>query len=83
MANQNHENSTANHIVDQLDADDAEFSDLGDSLFESDYTSLSSSLADHVYENGRRYHSLNAGAYVIPNDEVSRFNQLSCLVARG
>lgn len=37
----------------------------------TDFTSLSSSLLDHVYENGRRYHSLNAGRYVLPNDEVS------------
>lgn len=35
-------------------------------------TSLSSTVRNHVYENGRRYHSLNAGTYVIPNDEVSR-----------
>lgn len=37
----------------------------------SDYTSLSSTIRDHVYENGRRYHSLNAGKYTVPNDEVS------------
>ena len=37
----------------------------------SDFTSLSSSVKEHVYENGRRYHSLNAGTYVMPNDEVS------------
>lgn len=28
-----------------------------------------------MYENGRRYHSLNAGTYVIPNDEVSLCQQ--------
>ena len=28
-------------------------------------------MVNYVYENGRRYHSLNAGTYVIPNDEVS------------
>lgn len=37
----------------------------------SDLTSLSSSIRNHVYENGRRYHSLNAGTYNLPNDEVS------------
>lgn len=36
----------------------------------SDLTSLSSSLRMHVYENGRRYHSLSAGNYGLPNDEV-------------
>lgn len=35
----------------------------------TDFTSLTSSVRDHVYENGRRYHSLSAGAYVMPNDK--------------
>lgn len=34
-----------------------------------DTTFLTSSIRDHVYENGRRYHSLNAGTYLMPNDE--------------
>jgi hypothetical protein len=37
----------------------------------SDFTSIASSIRNYVYENGRRYHSLNAGKYVMPNDEVS------------
>ena len=37
----------------------------------TDVTSLTSSIRNHVYENGRRYHSLNAGTYALPNDEVS------------
>lgn len=73
MTNQNHETGAANHIVEHIDAEDqyTEFSDIGASLGESDYTSITSSILEHVYENGRRYHSLNAGTYVIPNDEVS------------
>src|SRR5690554_5097411 len=73
MTNQKHETGAANHIVEHIDAEDytgTEFSDVGNSLGESDYTSITSSILEHVYENGRRYHSLNAGTYVIPNDEV-------------
>lgn len=52
----------------------------------TDYTSLSSTILDHVYENGRRYHSLNAGKYTVPNDEVSSWpvctrRGISCLIA--
>ena len=39
----------------------------------TDLTSLTSSIREHVYENGRRYHSLNAGTYALPNDEASSF----------
>lgn len=45
--------------------------------------SLSDSIRNHVYENGRRYHSLNAGTYAIPNDEVTINNgshQVSSLI---
>jgi hypothetical protein len=35
----------------------------------SDSTSLSSSVFDYQYENGRRYHSFKAGQYFAPNDE--------------
>ncbi|KAJ9191445.1 hypothetical protein DTO166G4_7755 [Paecilomyces variotii] len=35
----------------------------------SDLTSLSSSVQNYVYENGRRYHSYREGKYVLPNDE--------------
>jgi hypothetical protein len=38
---------------------------------ESDTTSLSSSVVNYEYENGRRYHAYNAGKYALPNDEVS------------
>lgn len=35
----------------------------------SESTSLSSSVFDYKYENGRRYHSYKAGQYFAPNDE--------------
>lgn len=30
--------------------------------------SLSSTVRDHVYENGRRYHAFHAGQYMLSND---------------
>jgi len=35
-------------------------------------TSLTSSIFDYKYENGRRYHAYRAGAYVLPNDELEQ-----------
>lgn len=35
----------------------------------SESTSIASSVFDHQYENGRRYHSYKAGRYFAPNDE--------------
>jgi SAM-dependent methyltransferase len=35
-------------------------------------TSLTSSIFDYKYENGRRYHAYHAGAYVLPNDELEQ-----------
>lgn len=35
----------------------------------SSSTSLSSSILNHTYENGRRYHAYKEGEYPIPNDE--------------
>jgi len=32
-------------------------------------TSLSSSIRDYAFENGRRYHKFREGAYQFPNDE--------------
>lgn len=53
----------------------AELSEDNDSTFgdiESSTASLRSSIYDHVYENGRRYHSFRAGQYVLPNDETEQ-----------
>ncbi|KAL1961756.1 hypothetical protein VTN77DRAFT_1082 [Rasamsonia byssochlamydoides] len=32
-------------------------------------SSLSSSIRNYIYENGRRYHAYHEGAYIAPNDE--------------
>ncbi|RPB12153.1 S-adenosyl-L-methionine-dependent methyltransferase [Morchella conica CCBAS932] len=37
--------------------------------YDSDTTSLSSTVKGHVYENGRRYHGWHEGRYAMPNDE--------------
>ncbi|KAI9799047.1 MAG: hypothetical protein M1833_004241 [Piccolia ochrophora] len=43
-------------------------SSLGDDT--SSYTaSLTSTVLDYQYENGRRYHAYKSGAYILPNDE--------------
>lgn len=54
-----------------LSVDDHSESDsaYGDSLLGSETTSLASSVLDYKYENGRRYHAFQEGAYVLPNDE--------------
>jgi hypothetical protein len=52
-------------------ASDVEVSDAGyetDSL-RSGSTSISSSVRDYMFENGRRYHRFREGAYNFPNDE--------------
>jgi hypothetical protein len=38
----------------------------------SDTTSLSSSVFNYVYENGRRYASERLGNYLLPNDETEQ-----------
>lgn len=32
-------------------------------------TSISSSVVNYTYENGRRYHAYREGEYLLPNDE--------------
>jgi hypothetical protein len=75
------EAETADQIAQQqIAADQAQttieagsdtYSDAG---YESDFssrasTSISSSVRDYAFENGRRYHSFRAGNYQFPNDE--------------
>ncbi|KIV92325.1 hypothetical protein PV10_06777 [Exophiala mesophila] len=55
------------NMAPDSDADSA----YGDSFF-SDTTSLSSSVLEYQYENGRRYHSFKAGKYFAPNDELEQ-----------
>lgn len=51
-------------VIDDVD------STFGDGSDASAYTaSIASSVYNHVYENGRRYHSYREGSYLAPNDE--------------
>jgi hypothetical protein len=43
---------------------------FGNDLSES--SSLKSSVVDHVYEHGMRYHGFRAGRYPFPNDDVEQ-----------
>lgn len=51
------------------DSSDDRDSTYNDSEASSYMTSLSSSIVDYTYENGRRYHAFRAGAYLMPNDQ--------------
>ncbi|UKZ82566.1 hypothetical protein TrVFT333_010358 [Trichoderma virens FT-333] len=42
---------------------------------QSDSTSLGSSIYDHSYVNGRRYHRYRHGRYPIPNDEAEQHRE--------
>lgn len=57
-----------NIAVDSDISDDSE-SSLYQSGSEYSTTSLSSSIYDYRYENGRRYHAYKDGQYAFPNDE--------------
>jgi hypothetical protein len=55
-----------------IEADPEDFIDdgYGGSEFGSDGTmSVTSSVRDYAFENGRRYHRYREGRYVFPNDE--------------
>lgn len=53
---------------DQFDADSA-YGTLAES---NRSVSITSSITDYVYENGRRYHAYRSGQYVLPNDEAEQ-----------
>jgi hypothetical protein len=44
---------------------------LGDDVASSS-ASLTSSVLNYTYENGRRYHAFREGNYVLPNDEAEQ-----------
>lgn len=73
------------HVVDALtqagtgaiDVDQAQLDLESDPGYESDRasfasTSLSSSVRDYLFENGRRYHRFREGRYNFPNDEAEQ-----------
>ncbi|KAJ5087970.1 hypothetical protein N7456_011586 [Penicillium angulare] len=66
ISGQGQENTSSGHqiAIDEFDSDEPEFEN--DWL---DSTSLSSSILEYEYENGRRYHSRSLGNYMMPNDE--------------
>jgi hypothetical protein len=79
QAAQDLENSSAvlqaqNQIDIDSGADASSITSASESGYESDTlgsssTSLSSSVRDYAFENGRRYHKFREGAYNFPNDD--------------
>lgn len=66
-----------NTIEAQGSSDEDNFSDSGyeeslNSAFFSTSTSLSSSVRDFDFENGRRYHAYRQGSYLLPNDDAEQ-----------
>lgn len=57
-----------NHSVDSNEFEPEEW-DTGSS---NASTSISSSVYNHTFENGRRYHSYRHGRYPIPNDDLEQ-----------
>lgn len=56
----------ASDVLEVDEAYDRQQDDGASSLY-SDTTSVSSSVKDYVYENGRRYHAYREGKYMLPN----------------
>lgn len=54
-----------------VEEDEFDARDNWDSV-SSGSTSVSSSVYEHEYENGRRYHSFKHGRYPIPNDDIEQ-----------
>ncbi|KAJ9203726.1 hypothetical protein DTO164E3_27 [Paecilomyces variotii] len=48
----------------EVDSDSGDWQSIDDGL-----TSVSSSIYNYEYENGRTYHSFHSGSYILPNDE--------------
>ncbi|KAL4923553.1 class I SAM-dependent methyltransferase [Aspergillus undulatus] len=66
-------------MADELNLEvDVDHGDVSDSVFSDDYnselTSLRSSIVEYRYENGRRYHAYQAGSYWGPNDQKAQDN---------
>ncbi|PLN80668.1 S-adenosyl-L-methionine-dependent methyltransferase [Aspergillus taichungensis] len=59
-----------------IEADEGFDTDTDSAISEEDIasltTSLSSSVRDYVYENGRRYHKFREGEYLFPNDDAEQ-----------
>jgi len=71
---ENENASAATQAQHQIDIDDTVSLSSIDTGYESDSlasssTSLSSSVRDYTFENGRRYHKFREGTYNFPNDD--------------
>ncbi|KAI5856130.1 S-adenosyl-L-methionine-dependent methyltransferase [Tricharina praecox] len=58
------------------------------STLEGSTDSITSSIVDYVYENGRRYHRFREGKYLLPNDEkeqdrLDMYHHLQLLLLKG
>lgn len=61
-------------VADTSD-DEMEYEEEDDDIdcdYESYTTSLSPSMVNYNYENGRRYHCYKEGEYILPNDEIEQ-----------
>ncbi|KAI0996662.1 hypothetical protein K3495_g11521 [Podosphaera aphanis] len=61
----------------EIEIDDENYDTSSDAGYETDSfgsasTSISSSVRDYAFENGRRYHRFREGAYNFPNDELEQ-----------
>ncbi|RPA71499.1 S-adenosyl-L-methionine-dependent methyltransferase [Ascobolus immersus RN42] len=54
----------------EIGSDDSDGYSTSGSSWDSDTTSLASSIFNYVYENGRRYANENRGTNLMPNDET-------------
>ncbi|KAK4150682.1 S-adenosyl-L-methionine-dependent methyltransferase [Chaetomidium leptoderma] len=59
------------HDLEDDDDDDAD-SAYGSLAGSSGTGSITSSITNYVYENGRRYHAYRSGQYVLPNDDAEQ-----------
>lgn len=70
---QEHDPAAAEIVVAQasttIEADDVEDNGYHTDTASTGDTSISSSIRDYAFENGRRYHKYREGYYVFPNDE--------------
>lgn len=52
--------------------DEEDFDEGYESMVQSSFKSITSSLHAHTYENGRRYHQYRHGRYPLPNDDIEQ-----------
>lgn len=74
MASKVEPESSKVEVEAEIELGDDTDSSCEESIADSDTTSLSSSVFDYVYENGRRYASHRTGGenYVLPNDDLEQ-----------